>query len=375
MRRLLALAALAATRRPGGALRAEGAALQGAGAARLGRPIVTGCLLECGVQDQSCVTQCQVCVEEQKCRTLRSDRCGVCLREVRDSTRARATANGVTIDSGGVPLAHEGVQVRLEAARFRSVDEIRLTRRARDAVLVAQRQVEWAAEEWTDQSHELHRAKARLKLAQEQYAISTVEHAKKVKKLESQIARTRLERARLQEELRGAEREARGAREAGAGQGAARARAGGGRTSPEGAARGEAVDKATAREWALRRHLGMQERMEKHLEERLRYEEEHAKWLVRGLEKDVKKAEQDVEGAAGRLRYTRAIARLAEDNLREAKDRYLSAQAMSLRAGKVVDHLEGMIKDRLGPMMPDPPMSYEGGPNQTVPPSADLAYT
>lgn len=368
MRRLLALAALAATRHParaGGALQWKGAALQGAGAARLGRPIVTGCLLECGVQDQSCATQCQVCVEEHRCATLKSDRCGVCLREVRESTYARATANGVSIDSGGVPLAREGVHVRLEAARFSSVDEIRLTRRARDAVLVAQRQVEWAAEECIDQSRELHKAKARLELAQKQYAISTIEHAKKVKKLKSQIATTQFERTRLQKELDKGEGEPKTRRDAPDSR----------HTNPEGAARGEAVDEAQAREWALQRHLGMQERMEKHLEERLRYEEEHAKWLDRGLEKDVKKAEQGVEGAVGRLRHIRAIERLAEDNLREAKDRYLSAQAMSLRAGKVVDHLEGMIKDRLGPIMPDPPMSYEGGPNQTVPPSAELAYT
>lgn len=354
------------------------AALAVAGAAaRQGRPIVTGCLLECGVQDQSCVTQCQVCVEEHQCATLKSSRCGDCLREVRESTYARATAHGVAVDSGGVPLAHEGVQLRLEAARFRSVDEVRVARNARDSVLVAQRQVEWAAEEWTDQSMKLRQAKAEVKLAESQRARSTLQHAKKIKKLKSQITSTQFERQRLEEELEKSQRKLRN-REEGSGR----------RTLPavEAVAGGGVIDRERAREWALQRHLGTHERMEKHLEKRLRYEEEHAKWLDRGLEKDVEKAEQRLGENADRVRHARAVTRMAEDNLRQSKDRYRSAQAMSLRAGKVVDHLEGMLKDRLGPIMPEPPMSYEGGPNQTVAsqqvepsnataPPAELAYT
>jgi len=137
-----------------GFLAADGEEVEAESAERRRRPIITGCLEECGTEDQSCVTQCEVCVEQQACADLQTN-CSTCFDEAQEMKADMRRWGNVGSDSGGPALAHEAIRQRHDLARLQAMDGTHRLRGARDHVLQAQRGVEWAAEETREEENRL----------------------------------------------------------------------------------------------------------------------------------------------------------------------------------------------------------------------------
>eukprot|EP00928_Gymnodinium_smaydae_P062959 TRINITY_DN4667_c0_g2_i2.p1 TRINITY_DN4667_c0_g2~~TRINITY_DN4667_c0_g2_i2.p1 ORF type:complete len:268 (-),score=24.12 TRINITY_DN4667_c0_g2_i2:184-987(-) len=125
------------------------------------RPVITGCFRQCGIDDQTCVTQCQVCVEQHRCSTL-AHGCEVCVKEVREMLREADTLDAGVVDSGGASLAIDALRLQKQEATEVAVSAQRRLLHQRDQVLQAQRQVEWAAAERRESRGRLKYARKRL---------------------------------------------------------------------------------------------------------------------------------------------------------------------------------------------------------------------
>eukprot|EP00405_Crypthecodinium_cohnii_P025967 CAMPEP_0206484914 /NCGR_PEP_ID=MMETSP0324_2-20121206/40235_1 /ASSEMBLY_ACC=CAM_ASM_000836 /TAXON_ID=2866 /ORGANISM="Crypthecodinium cohnii, Strain Seligo" /LENGTH=377 /DNA_ID=CAMNT_0053963107 /DNA_START=446 /DNA_END=1579 /DNA_ORIENTATION=+ len=125
------------------------------------RPIITGCLEECGPEDQACVTDCQVCVEQHVCISLHDDDCSSCMSEAHKA-RALAKSKRLLVDSGGISLVHEGLRQKVVKSKMRVLEGHRALRRARRKVLDVQRLSEWAAAELDAEVKKLNESRGEL---------------------------------------------------------------------------------------------------------------------------------------------------------------------------------------------------------------------
>jgi hypothetical protein len=135
----------------------------------LGIPMITGCLQACGLNDQVCVTDCQVCVERHHCKRVDESHCKMCAAEVAAESEDVSSGNlrnsgsdkkmrDLVLDSGGVPLIRDGVQNLLLRAQADEISEKRHLRRARNDVLRAQRQSDWATRQRHEETSDLRDA-------------------------------------------------------------------------------------------------------------------------------------------------------------------------------------------------------------------------
>lgn len=153
------------------------------------RPIITGCLEECGTEDQSCVTQCEVCVEQNVCPQLQEN-CSACLDEARLMKERLRKVGDVGADAGGLALQHDGIRQRLQLARMQAMDSTHELRSARDGVLHAQRGVEWAAGETREEIRKFNKT--------EEHLVDTRKEADRwAERSKAKLAEMRDDRARL----------------------------------------------------------------------------------------------------------------------------------------------------------------------------------
>mmetsp|Transcript_62561 Transcript_62561/g.116336 ORF Transcript_62561/g.116336 Transcript_62561/m.116336 type:complete len:370 (+) Transcript_62561:126-1235(+) len=150
-------------------------------------PIVTGCVKLCGVEDQSCATQCEVCVEMAKCRTD-VDQCDACAKKAEEWKRASSASQDWARDAGGIPMRQDEARTRLQRAAFSERDGLHSFRRARLGVLKAQRQAEWAQEERHEEAERLRESKAALKGARGELDKWELQNSRKVKDMDKEMA-------------------------------------------------------------------------------------------------------------------------------------------------------------------------------------------
>lgn len=275
-------------------------------------PLITGCLDECGGQDQNCVTECQVCVEENRCERLVSN-CSICLREVHAARRRFKAAGNEVMDSGGVPLRHEGVRQRLQWARLQVLFAGRQLRRARIGVLQALRQVEWAREEIRADVVKVKQARRELEKKEEQVRKWEAESEQKLQQLRRREDRLKQDVIRTKRQLARARREAaekRRALDEAKGQDAIHSRAA---TSSE-----RAVQRL---EWKLRMFRAHLYRARK---ER-KAQEKNAGWLRRGMRREVRETTQEMKEKVQELKEARNSENKSRVALHLAKERYKRA--------------------------------------------------
>lgn len=293
------------------------------------RPIITGCLAECGVEEQSCMTHCQVCVEEHGCRTVSG--CGGCQLEARRMRQSVNSLDDLTGDSGGVPLWREGLRARLLRARLEALDATRQLRRKRSEVLQAQRQVEWTMEERQEETRRLREADSLLKKAQ-------AEASQWSRRSEEKLNATQGEAEELGAEVMRTERQLNEAR-ARLHQARKRLHGSGEQTS---ALRDLALARDVVRRLRLRVKDQYQEKKRaKHvLQENLR----DAEWVEKGFRKEVQQAKEGLKAVAKELRIVREMEALHRQQLEKAKARYRDAAVASQRSEGDATDLEMKLK-------------------------------
>mmetsp|Transcript_47717 Transcript_47717/g.102261 ORF Transcript_47717/g.102261 Transcript_47717/m.102261 type:complete len:352 (+) Transcript_47717:231-1286(+) len=293
------------------------------------RPIITGCLAECGVEEQSCMTQCQVCVEEHGCRSV-SD-CGGCQLEARRMRQSFNSLDGVVGDSGGLPLSREGLRAQLLRARLEALDATRKLRHVRGEVLQGQRQVEWTVEERQEETMRLREADSLLKKAQaeasqwsrrsEEKLNATREEAEErsaeVMRTERQLSEARVRLHRARQQLHGS----------------------GEQTST-------LRDLALARDVVRRLRLRVKDqyRKRKRAQRVLRENLRDAEWVKKGLHKEVQRAKEGLKAVAKELRIVREMEALHRQQLENAKAHYRETAAASQRSEGEAAHLEMKLK-------------------------------
>jgi len=307
---LLALRAVAVSTASPVSLATEGRGLRGAQR----RPIITGCLEKCGFEDSACVTQCQVCVEQNMCQNLAKN-CSVCVNEVNAALASFKAYANTTTDSGGASLVHEGIRQRLNHARLEAIDSFRELRRARRGVMHAQRQVEWAAAERKEEVRRLKKARAELEQREDEgkewgnrKARALAESRKDVDKLQTDVNRTKRQIRRVHERLEKAKQRVAEAKDfASAGPHA------------------RVVVVVTRLEQRLRWKLRKQQNAVDKKMSALSDQEKDARWYQRGLKGQVGKMAHELKQQAQTLRAITASERVSRDQRRDAKNHYRDA--------------------------------------------------
>lgn len=307
------------------------------GGSSLRRPIVTGCLGECGTKDQSCLTDCEVCVENHRCSVVHLG-CHSCLRAARASRRkSEEKGRGPVNDSGGIPLIREGIRVHLQHAQLRAFDSHRALRKARDGIIKAQRDAEWASQERREAVARLHKVRLGLKDAESDVVKWELKHAKKMQAMRAKTSENRLARQRAKKRLKDAKDDLREAmtqqqhRDAG--------------DEAEDQHRDQ-VATAVDAEWERRRQVEEKQQAVVHAENDLRKVRNDADWLDRGLQKDVHKARARAKRTLQDLHTARAMERVTRQELEAAKRDYLRLAATTQRHDKARERLETKLQNQ-----------------------------
>lgn len=299
------------------------------------RPIITGCLEECGYNRQACVTECEVCVERSRCKALAT--CSACLNETRtqklEYEKAEGLWYGVPVDSGGASLRHDNIRQQLRSAELHLADVDRQARTARNDVLAAQREVEFGAEERSARGRELNASKARLREAKERQQkwdrlhekeISH-ENLKELKLAERRLAQTEADLEDAQEDLR--KRQSQLQKVGGSNETAVRL-----------------VQQAEDHEWDLRRKVDELKQKVESLRKRLRQRKDDASWVSRELSEEVQQARLRVRRIEEKLHDGEMLWRVTRQHLRNAQDEQLKANAAQAAAEKSADDLEESLE-------------------------------
>mmetsp|Transcript_9668 Transcript_9668/g.27234 ORF Transcript_9668/g.27234 Transcript_9668/m.27234 type:complete len:369 (-) Transcript_9668:87-1193(-) len=299
------------------------------------RPVITGCLEECGNRDQSCATQCQVCVEMNGCETLASEGCGACRAEVREARRWINSVDKGVLDSGGQPMLRDGVNMQLRHARLASLDAKRRLRHARGSILRAQRQVEWAHDENTNEVGRLRESKTLLERKEEELAGWRDEQRRRVGELKAELESRREGLRRTQQHfLRAKERLYRVRRNL--------ARFQSGQHGP----RWQQLEHEAADAYK-RRHKQVKEQKKamKEIRLKLRMREEDAKWLDRGLRREIGEAQELVDKDVRQVQATRSLWQHSRKELEQAKEKYFEASSVSHQRDTTAEDLKHRLDD------------------------------
>lgn len=288
------------------------------------RPIITGCLQECGVQDQSCTTECEVCVEEHQCLKVTQD-CGECLEQAQQ-TRKLAKFNEAEgqfmADSGGAPMVHDDIRTELVNAKLMSVDGKQKLRQARDAVLQAQRNAEWSAAERAEQAQKLHAAKNLLKDDEDEVTEWKLHNEKAGKKHRAKLKRKREEQHSAEKRLRKTMKELERAE---------------GMTDDD--------ENSTSTKEQLQQEVVEERKAVKKAEKAAEEASQDAGWIDRELQKEMSESKRNVKRNIKDLKMARALERMSRERLEEAKKRYREASKASQKLEANVVELEARIHE------------------------------
>lgn len=151
------------------------------------------------------MTQCQVCIEQNECRIL--GKCDTCLKAAHDQKMMASRSQNGTVDAGGVAMQRDGLMAEMTSLRLEALNRLRDLRTARQGVLTAQREAEWASEERHTSAHHLEEAREGLKDSRREISRWKLENEKKLKAKRVKARQQRLERQRAERKLADARRE------------------------------------------------------------------------------------------------------------------------------------------------------------------------
>jgi len=262
-----------------------------------GLPVVTGCVEECGSQDQQCITDCHVCVERAHCHNVQHN-CTGCLDGVHAARSSAVKEDNYVDDSGGAPLAYQGLAEQLDLARHLQIRVNRRLRLVRQKVISATREVDYAGMEKREETNELKNATAALKQARKNEDQQDLDSERRVLKHHRATARAAHERRRAEAESS---------------------------KDLDPVARSEALDRQQEAEEA---------------EEAAEKAEENAKWVDKQQHREREIVSDSVEQDLEDLKMARQLEKLSENSLEKSKDEYYHEAARKTRVDAKVRELE-----------------------------------
>jgi hypothetical protein len=218
----------------------------------------------------------------------------------------------------------------LERAQLEALDKARELRRARGKVLKAQREAEWAEEEWKANAATLRQAKLTLRRSKDEAAKWDLQRANDMQGEQARVLQHQSEVLRLERGLQRARKELHEARAELAGDPQSK--------DNEVARHRYRVADNEVRE--LKRQLAAQQKASARAHEALEKKQKNADWLDRGFHSETEKAARGVKKAVYEVRAARAMARLSRKKLSDSKDRYRQAVKASQRSDRAAMHLE-----------------------------------
>jgi len=298
-------------------------------------PIITGCLDQCGESNPACVSQCQVCVEMNECKTV-DRRCNQCLQEVKEMRHTQRKTADVIKDSGGMSLVHDGLVAELDAARRTQLQKERKLYAARDDVLQAQRQAEWAVGERTEAAKKVDEAYGARQDDGEKRERWRRHHDKKADKIEEDQAKHREEHEAAEKRLEESRKELKAAEE--------RLQKQHQRVEEREKAHKD-VKAAKKKEEKAQEDVEKKEKAVKDDEAEEQRSREDAAWVDGELQKEGEAGDTGVLEAKADLRKARVLERAARDQLESAKNRYRHVTAERQRTDRTVAKLEDKLDE------------------------------
>lgn len=304
------------------------------------RPIITGCLKECQYKDQSCVTQCQVCVEKHECRVL--GECDTCLNEANAWMHAAKKMGQGILDDGGASLRRDGLLAELTQAKMVALESKRALRNTREGVLTAQREAEYAIQERRDAATKLAETRRVLKGERLEVTRWKLQNEKKLKAMRARAREERQERQKAERAVEAAKLKHREAKQrlriASNENGDAN------ETEADETTESEKDEDVTADQLAEQRQLEIEvEKRQQAVEQAERDVEKTSadgEWLDRGLRRRVKSAQGGARKAREELLVSRAHERVSQERLEDAKLHYVTAVKSSQQADKAAEQAE-----------------------------------
>jgi len=291
------------------------------------RPIITGCLKECGYKEQTCVTQCQVCIEQNECRIL--GKCDPCLREAHNARMSAKKIDNVILDLGGVSMMRDGMMAEMTQAKLLALESKRRLVKTRQGVLKAQREAEWAAEERHLAALNLIEARQVLKGARLEVTRWKLQNEKKLKAMRARAREQRLQRQKAERKLA-----------------AAKSKYSKAQTKLEKASNTSVTDDSQDDDevWRLANDVEERQQAVESAEGDVEKTSADGEWLDRGLRRRVKSAQSGARKAREELLVARAHERVARQRLDEAKVHYQTSVQSSQQADKAAEDSEQRLR-------------------------------
>lgn len=318
------------------------------------RPILTGCLQECGNKDTQCVTECQVCVEKSSCESL--EKCKACQKEVRKAMRSDARAPHSMTDSGGESLLHDGIRQKVENARFDLKEQQEKLLAARGAVVAAQHTVEHMSGERQEKAHELRLARSKRSDAEERVLKWDKANDHKLSKAENRLRAAQAEASREEMKLREAKEELR----------QARARVKEVKEDikdddKDDETHAKKLKRAEDKEWKVRRRIEKLKDEVEEAEKEVKKRRKEAAWVNRQLRKDVDYTVGEIKDAERALQEARVRETVAQSDLTASAKAYKKEIARSQAAQDRVHRYEkDLQKHPLPESLEPPPSAFMG---------------
>lgn len=289
------------------------------------RPIVTGCLDNCGFEDTQCVTECQVCVEHHSCDVITN--CKACEEQVLKTRRSALKADVRAVDSGGKSLIHEGLRVKYLNAQMDLEEEEHKLLLARDDVITAQTTADWSSQERSEKSHALRAARQKKVGAQESVHRWSKKNAERLERAKHRLREAEQEAQEEQEKLKAAKTLLRKAHQRV-------------KKAKEEEADEEVLKKAEEQEWVAQRRVEEEKQKVEELQDAVAKRKKEAKWVDKHLKKRVEGKQDDIEVAAKDLKDAQKGEKQAFKLLREKREAYRLQIKRSEAAEDNVERLE-----------------------------------
>jgi hypothetical protein len=287
-------------------------------------------------------------VEQNECRIL--GKCDECFKEAHEvMMKAKKIDSGI-LDAGGVAMMRDGLMAEMTRAKLESLERMREVRLAREGVLEAQREAEWATEERHTSAGKLIESRQALKGERLEVTRWKLQNEKKLKKMRARAREQRLERQKAERKLEAAKRKYSKAKQ--------RFRVASTNTTANAA--NESIDEEDVQDedslqegeevWKLAKEVERRQEAVERAEKDVERTSADGEWLDRGLRRRVKGAQSGARKSREDLLESRARERVSRQRLEEAKEHYVRAVNAAKFADKAAQEAEQKL--RKAPMSP-----------------------
>jgi hypothetical protein len=241
-----------------------------------------------------------------------------------------------TIDAGGVAMKRDGLLSEMTRARLEAVDRLRELRTARQGVLTAQRESEWASEERHMSAQKLDQDREGLKNSRREVTKWKLDNEKKLKAMRARAREQRQERQKAERKLEEAERKhAKAQRKL--------------QVAEANISDFEIDDDNNITEeadevWQLRRDVEQRGQAVEDAEKLVEKTKTDSEWLDHDLRRKVKTSQSSAKRSREELLESRARERVSGTHLEEAKEAYFEAVKESKQADKAAQEAERKLR-------------------------------